>query len=144
MEEGRRAASFDSLLYGGSALVAAGLSVVEGIPLQRDWARVAVWAYTVGALAAAVAASLRRRVSWAFRATVAAAVIGGVALVPTLREIVARAQEPAHTRSPRPSSPRRPLRRSSEVRIPTSSTIETARWGPGPRPPGSTSRTSPA
>jgi hypothetical protein len=94
MEEGRRATAFDILLYGGSALVAAGLAAFEGIPLQRDWARVAVWAYAAGAIAAAVALSLRGAVSPAVRAVVAFAVIGWAALVPAFGQVAARAEAP--------------------------------------------------
>jgi Protein of unknown function (DUF3179)/Glycosyltransferase family 87 len=95
MEEGRRAAAVDILLYGGSALVAAGLAAFDGIPLQRDWARVAVWAYAAGALAAAIALSRRRAISPAVRAAVAAVVIGGAALVPAFVHVAARAEAPS-------------------------------------------------
>ena len=91
-----RAAWGDAALYGASALLAATAAAADYIPLQRQWARLAVGPY---AAAAAVAALLavrwrRRPARWSLRArtVLALAVLVGAALVPVSLEVGWRAR----------------------------------------------------
>lgn len=91
-----QAARWDAVLYGASALLAAVAAHADYIPLQRQWARLAVGPY---AAAAAVAALLavhwrRRPARWSLRArtVLALAVLVGAALVPVSLEVGWRAR----------------------------------------------------
>ncbi len=83
-------------LYGGSAAIALLVARHDAIPLMRDWGRGAFWPYALGALIVA-ALALVRRWSVAARVAVAAGVIAGAAVVPTVAHVVQRDGEGRRT-----------------------------------------------
>jgi hypothetical protein len=87
-----REAVLDFLLYAGSILAALTVAVAAGIPLQREWGRMAAPAYAAGAVVAGWL-SLRRagRDGRALR-WLALAVLIGAALLPLAVEAVWRAR----------------------------------------------------
>ncbi|HYY80376.1 MAG TPA: hypothetical protein VFD04_14505 [Actinomycetes bacterium] len=90
-----RAVWWDAALYGASALLAVVAAVADYIPLQRQWARLAVGPYAAGAVAAALLAlAWRRRPArrpLLARTVVALAVLVGATLVPLTLELGWRA-----------------------------------------------------
>jgi hypothetical protein len=88
--EGRRGALLDVALYGGSSLVAGGIALFDSIPVHREWGRLAIGPYAIGAVAAAVLAA--RRAGPRARVWVAVLVTVGAALLPLSLEISWRAR----------------------------------------------------
>jgi hypothetical protein len=84
---GRR--SIDAALYAGSAVVALIVAATAGIPLFREWGRLAIAPYVAGALLAAWAG--RRPSSRRLLAFLAIAVFLGAAIVPLALETAWRA-----------------------------------------------------
>jgi Glycosyltransferase family 87 len=80
----------DAGIYAGSALVALGVWLLAGIPIQRTWGRMALGPYASGTLIA-LALALRGGSSVKLRAWVAAVVFAGSALVPMTLEVTWRA-----------------------------------------------------
>jgi hypothetical protein len=92
-----RFARWDALLYGAAAGLAAMSARLDHIPLQREWARLALGPYTVAAVVAALLV-LRWRTRLAqrplaARATLAVAVLLAVLVVPLVLEIAWRARD---------------------------------------------------
>jgi hypothetical protein len=92
-----RFARWDPALYGAAAAVAASSAWLDHIPLQRQWARLALVPYAVAAVVALLLA-LRRRTRPARRALPARAALAGVVLlgvlvVPLSLEIAWRARD---------------------------------------------------
>jgi hypothetical protein len=89
-EAGERAAgaAWDAVLYALSAAVAIAVAATSDAPLDRLWARVAMFGYLAGALGAWLL--LRRGASIRARAILASAVFAAVAVVPTLVHTDAR------------------------------------------------------
>jgi Glycosyltransferase family 87 len=81
----------DAGLYAASALIAGGVWLFAGIPIQRSWGRIAIGPYAAGAAVALVLAA-RRRSSVRLRAWLAVLVFIGVALLPTTLEVAWRAR----------------------------------------------------
>lgn len=79
----------EAALYAGSAAVAAIVAVSAGIPLFREWGRLAVAPYAVGAVIAAWVG--RRATSRRDLAILAIAVLVGAAIVPLALETAWRA-----------------------------------------------------
>jgi hypothetical protein len=88
--EGRRGALLDVALYGGSSLVAGGIALFDSIPVHREWGRLAIGPYAVGAAVATVLAA--RRAGPRARVCVAVLVTVGSALLPLSLEIAWRAR----------------------------------------------------
>lgn len=86
--EGRKGAAVDSALYAASALLALAVPLTTEVPLDRQWARIAVPAYAIGALVS-LALGLGPATTRA-RAVVAAAVFVAVAGIPLLVHADAR------------------------------------------------------
>ncbi len=100
-----RLARWDAVLYGAAAGVAALSARLDHIPLQRQWARLALWPYAAAAFVALLLA-LRGRVRStrtppAARAALAVAVLLAVLIVPLALEIAWRANDgdPLHVQS---------------------------------------------
>jgi hypothetical protein len=92
-----RFARWDAVLYGAAAGLAAMSARLDHIPLQREWARLALGPYTVAAVVAALLV-LRWRTRLAqrplaARATLAVAVLLAVLVVPLALEIAWRARD---------------------------------------------------
>jgi Glycosyltransferase family 87 len=91
-----REAWWDAALYGASALLAAWAAHADYIPLQRQWARLAVGPYAAATLAAVLLAVRWRRRHprrpLLARALVALAVLVGAALLPLSLEVGWRAR----------------------------------------------------
>src|SRR5207253_5949177 len=85
----RRAAMGDALIYAGCAVAAFGVRVIASIPLQREWAILAVGPYCAAAAIAAILAV--RRAGLRPRALLAVAVFLGAAVLPTALKISWRA-----------------------------------------------------
>jgi glycosyl transferase family 87 len=85
----RRGALGDAALYGGAALFAALTAVVAGIPLYREWGRIAAFPYAAGCVVALVLAVRGARIR--ARALVAVGVLAGAALLPMALEMAWRA-----------------------------------------------------
>lgn len=84
----------DAALYGASALWAAGVALWASIPLFREWGRMAIAPYALGAAVAAVIAA-RGAGRWSAlraRAWLAVAVFVGAALAPLAVEVLWRAR----------------------------------------------------
>lgn len=95
--KGGRFARWDAVLYGAAAVVAGVSARFDQIPLQREWARLALIPYAV-ATAAAVLLALRWRARPArrpltVRTALAISVLLGVLVVPLALEIAWRAQD---------------------------------------------------
>jgi hypothetical protein len=88
--EGRRGSLLDAALYGGSSLVAGGIALFDSIPVHREWGRLAIGPYAIGAVTAAVLAA--RRAGPRARVWVAVLVTVGAALLPLSLEIALRAR----------------------------------------------------
>jgi hypothetical protein len=84
-----RAATGDVLIYSGCAVAAFGVRVIASIPLQREWALLAVGPYCGAAAIAAILAA--RRAGLRARALLAVAAFLGAAVLPTTVEITWRA-----------------------------------------------------
>jgi Glycosyltransferase family 87 len=86
---------WDAALYAAGAAVAAAVALSDRIPLQRDWGRMALVPYAVGAIAALALAMARARTRAAGRARVglAAAVLVGSAFLPMALEVWWRARD---------------------------------------------------
>jgi hypothetical protein len=87
--EPRRAVLWDAALYGGSALWAIGVARWASIPLYREWGRIALAPYAMGAVLAIIMA---RRPSARARTWLAVAVFAGAALLPLALEVAWRAE----------------------------------------------------
>jgi hypothetical protein len=87
--EARRAVLWDAALYGGSALWAVGVALWASIPLYREWGRIAVAPYAIGA---AVALLLAGRANGRARTWLAVAVFAGAAILPLALEVAWRAE----------------------------------------------------
>ncbi len=95
--QGGHVARWDAALYGAAAVLAAWAARFDYIPLQRQWARLAVGPYTAGAVVAVVLALLWRvrpaRRPLRTRSALAVAVLLGALVVPLTLEIAWRAQD---------------------------------------------------
>lgn len=80
------------MLYAGSVLAAGIVAVVAGIPLLREWGRLAAPAYAVGAAASAWLAFRRREDAHRALSWLALTVLVGAALLPLGLETVWRAK----------------------------------------------------
>lgn len=89
MLESRRAVLWDAALYGGSALWAIGVALWASIPLYREWGRIALAPYAIGA---AMALVLARRPGARARTGLAVAVFAGAAVLPLALEVAWRAE----------------------------------------------------
>jgi hypothetical protein len=89
VSEPRRAALWDAALYGGSSLWALGVAGWASIPLYREWGRLALAPYAIGAVAAVVLAG---RPGTRARTWLAVAVFAGAALLPLALEVAWRAE----------------------------------------------------
>jgi Glycosyltransferase family 87 len=91
-----RGAQWDAALYGAAAVVAAVSATVDAIPLQREWARLAIAPYAAAALVALLLAlRWRRRPArrpLAVRTVLALAVLLGALVVPLALEVAWRAE----------------------------------------------------
>ncbi|MGH2573868.1 MAG: glycosyltransferase 87 family protein [Actinomycetota bacterium] len=87
----RRDAAWDAGLYGAAALVALAVALFASIPLQREWARMALAPYAAGTGVAAALAV--RGAGVRARAGLAVAVLLGAALLPLALEATWRARE---------------------------------------------------
>lgn len=91
----RRAWQVDALLYGASAVYAAGAALWQGIPFQRAWGREAVGPYAIGAIVAVIAAARGAGRSSSStdrgRMTLCAVVLVGAVAAPWCAAIVFRA-----------------------------------------------------
>jgi hypothetical protein len=98
-------ARLDAVLYGAAAGVAALSARLDHIPLQRQWARLALWPYAAAAFVALLLALRGRarstRTPPAARAALAVAVLLAVLVVPLALEIAWRANhgDPRHVQS---------------------------------------------
>jgi len=93
-QEAGRGAHWDAALYAAAAGAAALSARLDAIPVQRQWARLALVPYAAGALVA-LALALRRRPARrppAARAGLAAAVLLGALVVPLVLEVGWRAE----------------------------------------------------
>jgi hypothetical protein len=94
VREPRRIWLVDAALYGASALWAAGVALWASIPLFREWGRMAIAPYALGAAVAALIAA-RGAGRWSalrVRAWLAVAVFAGAALAPLAVEALWRAR----------------------------------------------------
>jgi hypothetical protein len=94
---GRRFARWDPVLYGAAAAIAAASATLDRIPLQREWARLALVPYALAAVVA-LPLALRRRSRPAgrrlpARAGLAVAVLLAVLVVPLSLETAWRARD---------------------------------------------------
>jgi hypothetical protein len=89
VSESRRAALWDAALYGGSSLWALAVAGWASIPLYREWGRIAVAPYAIGALTAVVLAG---RYATRARTWLAVAVFAGASLLPLALEVAWRAE----------------------------------------------------
>ncbi len=103
--KGGHFARWDAVLYGAAAVVAASSARLDHIPLQRQWARLALGPYAVAAVVALLLA-LRWRArpakrALAVRTALAVAVLLAVLVVPLALEIAWRAHDgdPLHVQS---------------------------------------------
>jgi hypothetical protein len=87
--EPRRAVLLDAALYGASALWAVGVALWASIPLYREWGRIALAPYAIGAV---VALLLAGRPSGRARMWLAVAVFAGAAVLPLALEVAWRAE----------------------------------------------------
>ncbi len=79
------------MIYGGSAVAAAGVAAVAGIPIFREWGRLSVGPY-VGAAVVALALARTARAGIAARVWLAAVLAAGVIVVPLALEVAWRAE----------------------------------------------------
>jgi hypothetical protein len=84
---------WDAALYAAGAAVAAAVALSDRIPLQRDWGRMALVPYAVGAIAALALARASTRVAARARVGLAAAVLVGAAFLPMALEAWWRARD---------------------------------------------------
>jgi hypothetical protein len=84
---------WDAALYAAGAVVAAAAALSDRIPLQRDWGRLALVPYVVGAIAALALTRASPRTGVRPRLGVAAAVLVGVAFLPMAVEVSLRARD---------------------------------------------------
>jgi hypothetical protein len=84
---------WDAALYGVGAVVAGVAALSDRIPLQRDWGRMALVPYVVGAIAALALTRARPRTAARARVGLAAAVLAGVAFLPMAVEASWRARD---------------------------------------------------
>jgi hypothetical protein len=84
---------WDAALYAAGAAVAAAVALSDRIPLQRDWGRVALVPYAVGAIAALALARASTRATTRARVGLAAAVLVGAAFLPMALEAWWRARD---------------------------------------------------
>lgn len=89
MPGSRRDAVRDAALYAGAALWAGGVAAFASIPLYREWGRLAVAPYAVGAVVALALAWVRAGIR--ARVWLALAVFAGAALLPLGLEVAWRA-----------------------------------------------------
>ena len=84
---------WDAALYAAGAAVAAAVALSDRIPLQRDWGRMALVPYAVGAIAALALARASTRATTRARVGLAAAVLVGAAFLPMALEAWWRARD---------------------------------------------------
>jgi hypothetical protein len=77
-------------MYAGSAIVSAGVAVTAAIPIFREWARLAVGPYAVGAVAVLLVTRMRDKLR--ARIVVAGLILAGVVLAPLALETAWRAR----------------------------------------------------
>jgi hypothetical protein len=149
VESPARAAWWDAALYGASALLAAVAVYADYIPLQRQWARVALGPY-----AAATAVAVLLMVRWRrqpprrplrTRTVLALAVLVGAALVPLTLEVGWRARhgDAFHAQS-EVLLIEQGAGRSCTASTPTPSPTKADHWRAIPPPFENTSLTCPA
>jgi Glycosyltransferase family 87 len=84
---------WDAALYAAGAAVAGAAALSDRIPLQRDWGRMALVPYAVGAIAALALARASPGVAIRARVGLAAAVLVGAAFLPMALEVWWRARD---------------------------------------------------
>jgi hypothetical protein len=84
---------WDAALYAAGAAAAGAAALSDQIPLQRDWGRMALVPYAVGAIAALALARASSRWAARTRLGLAAAVLVGAAFVPMALEVRWRARD---------------------------------------------------
>jgi hypothetical protein len=84
---------WDAALYAAGAAVAAAVALSDRIPLQRDWGRMALVPYAVGAIAALALARASTGAATRARVGLAAAVLVGAAFLPMALEVWWRARD---------------------------------------------------
>jgi hypothetical protein len=84
---------WDAALYAAGAAVAGAAALSDRIPLQRDWGRMALVPYAVGAIAAVALARASSRWAARTRLGLAAAVLVGAAFLPMALEVWWRARD---------------------------------------------------
>jgi hypothetical protein len=89
----RKPAGWDAALYAVGAAVAGIATLADRIPLQRDWGRIALVPYVVGALAALALSRAGAQAPSRARVALAVCVLVGVAFLPMTLEIWWRARD---------------------------------------------------
>jgi hypothetical protein len=89
----RRAVGLDAALYAAGAAAAGAAALSDRIPLQRDWGRMALVPYGLGAIAALALARAKARPRKRARVALAVAVLVGAALLPMALEVWWRARD---------------------------------------------------